>query len=565
MTQKEFNFTIGADPEFNLIMQGRKVDAKQTLMFAFQDKNKKEITPSNMGYQVKDSGEFGWDGRSSTAELRPAPAKTPHELVANMSKVLKTISKHIKMFNISTLSEFDPIGGHIHFEIPKGVTWTTEKRNSIHRKMASFYMPILLSENKVNLNLRIRQGYGSLKDNRIQEMFKYPDGTRGFTYEFRCPSSEWMTTPKIALSVLAYMSVVYHEIINRPRSFCKYSDIVYKNDKQGDALQTLAVMDYNLLTTQILTKIKKYIKNFEMYEHYKTEIDYIFKPEQILKEKNKMEYNLSLGWELDKQNQVVKKKEITMSKTKFSKIKETKNLDDIKKVMNIYSNDDTNVVLFTEALKDRVSTFNWKLKNNYYIFGIRKGIDKMIIRNFTGEFLAGEDVIKTQSDLTAVEKLFGRMKQKFSSITHIPPKSLIIDFKTGKPKNPLDSSLLIGLPYEMRTKENLTPFLEAIWDIENNKLVPSTFSEKATKNLTDDLFEADSKKGNVYQILTASPSTQNPPVAFTANNPETTRRLEAISNEIQQQEREEAAFTEEETREGGIASEISRDIENITT
>ena len=55
----------------------------------------------------------------------------------------------------------------------------------------------MISENKTNLNLRIKQHYGELNDFRIDKHFNYKDGTDGFTFEFRCPSAEWLTTPKI--------------------------------------------------------------------------------------------------------------------------------------------------------------------------------------------------------------------------------------------------------------------------------------------------------------------------------------------------------------------------------
>lgn len=543
MSKKEFKFKIGADPEFNLVMQGRKIDAQQTLEFALKGKKNMKFIQGKMGFDINDFGNFGWDGQSSTAEIRPKAANTPQELIKNIEGILKEVSQHINLFDVSTTSEFDPIGGHIHFEVPKGESWSNEKRNALHRKMSSFYLPVLLSENKVNLNLRIRQGYGSLKDNRIQKMFSYPDGTDGFTYEFRCPSAEWMTTPKIALATLSYLAVVYHEIINKPRSFGKYSDIIYKSDKQGDALQTLAIMEFNLLTRQIMSKTKKYIKNFAMYEHYKDEIEYLFHPEKILKDKSMAEYNLKIGWKLGKNSQQPKKKDILISKNRFKQIIADKNLDDIKKVMNIHSNDDTNVILFTEALKDRISAFNWKLKNNYYIFGIRKGINEIVIKNFSGDFLAGNNLIKTTSDLDTMDNLFARMQDKFQANGSSSGKNIIIDFKTGKPKNINSTSILIGLPYEMRIKEDIKPFLESIWNIEKEHCIPSQIMQKG-QNLIDDYPLPLAEKGEIYQILSNNPPTDPTRIVFARENASNRAAMDGITREAQQQEREEQAHNE---------------------
>lgn len=533
---KEFKFKIGADPEFNLTMQNRKIDAHQTLNFALKGKRNFKKADNEMGFSLEGFGEIGWDGSDTTAEIRPKAANTPQKVVNNIAMILKESSKHINLFDISTLSEFSPIGGHIHFEVPKETKWKKDKENSIHRKMSSFYLPILLSENKTNLNLRIRQGYGSLKDYRIEKKFEYEDGAPGYTYEFRCPSAEWMTTPKLAESTMAYMAVVYHEVINKPNSFKKYSDVIYKSDKQGDALQTLAIMEFNLLTKQIMSRIKKYIKGFEMYEFYKNEIEYLFQPEKILKDKMKAGYNVSLGWDLNKHNPAPKKTEILSSKKKFQQITKNSNLDEIKKVMNIHSNDDTNVVLFAEALKDRVSAFNWKLKNNYFIFGIRKGINSIVAKNLMDDYLAGKEIIKTEMDMQAMDDLFGRMKNKFSinNSNFNNTQQITIDFKTGKPKNTKETSVIIGLPYEMRTKEDIKPFLELIWNIEKGKTSLTKVVNKQ-EGLINDVNDLENR-GEIYKILNKQAQEPSEVVVFAREQANHVNAMAGLTREILQEE-----------------------------
>lgn len=528
---QEFPFSIGADPEFNLILQNRKVDAQQTMKIALN--GKKQLKPVNMGFQVENHGDFGWDGNAATAEIRPKPAKTPQAVVAHLKGILKAVGGHLRLFDISTLSEFGPIGGHLHFEVPKGEDWSDEKRLTLHRKMASFYLPLLLTENKISLNLRLRQGYGSLKDNRVEQRFTYPDGAVGYTYEFRCPSAEWMTTPKLATATIAYLAVIYHEILHRPRTFAKCRDVLYKNDKQGDALQTLAILEFDLLTKQMMKRIKGYLQHFEMYPHYRQEIDYLFQPKKVLQDKMAAQYNLNLGWGLTDKQRAPKKKDILASKKKFRQVAAGQNLDEIKKVMNIQANEDTNVPLFVETLKDRIAAFNWRLKNNYYVFGVRKGLDAIVARNLQGDFLAGYQLVKTACDLSSLANLFDRMEEKFQLYdSRWRLAATLLDFRTGKTKNLLTTAILIGLPYDLRVKENVKPFLELIWNLEKDHLPPAA---PAVKKLVDDRRLPDSEKGLVYQVLNNLQPTAQPPVVFASPNSTHENALTQLTQEVTRQ------------------------------
>ncbi len=442
----KLNFKIGADPEFALIMQGRKIDARQTLQYILR-------------------------GKPEFREL-----------------------------DMSTISEFGPIGGHIHLEIPKGEKYSTDKQHLIHRKVSSFYLPIILSENKTNMNIRIRQGYGALNDCRIEPRFKYDDGSPGLTYEFRCPSAEWLTTPKIAKATLAFLATIYNEVINHPKNIAKYDDIVYKSDKQGDALQQLAIMEYSPLTNQILQKTRKYIKQFELYPEFKEEIDYILSPKQVIADKVKADYNIAIGWGLSKKTKP-QKKQILASKAVMQKMAKEGDFDQIKRIMNIHYNEDTNVGLFAENLKDKIAAFNWKLKNNYFIFGIRKGIEEIVCRNLKNEYFSGRKLIKTMLDKREIDKLFSKMSDRFMDGNGFQSNT-IIDFKTGKPKNVAETSIVIGLPYSMRVEENLKPFLELIWNLENEKITPEIFKANVQEQLKDDLSIPLNERGEVYKILT---------------------------------------------------------------
>ena len=535
--KKDFDFKIGADPEFVLTMQGRKVDAQQTMEYMLSGKKGFKKNTNSMGYNVEPFGNIGWDGSSSTAEVRPKPSNNAKEVVNNLAGIFKEFIKHVNIFNMSTISEFSSVGGHIHFEIPKGETWSPEKKNNLHRKLASFYLPVFVGENKTNLNLRIRQGYGSLKDSRIEEHFKHPDGSPGHTFEFRCPSAEWLTTPKIAAATLAYLGTVYYEIIHHPRNFSKFNDIIYKSEKQGEALQTLAIMEFEVLNQGILNKAKKYVRTFEMYEQYKDEIEYIFNPKQIIKDKSKADYNIVTGWNLIEKTALPKKSEIMSSKRKMQAMAKEKDFDELKKVMNIHYNDDTNVGLFAENLKDRVAAFNWKLKNNYFIFGVRKGITEILAQNLKKDYLSGDSLIKTTSDKEYTDRLFDKMVRKFGE-SHSFQNNMTIDFKTGKPKDIRESTIIIGIPYDMRTTENVNPFLEFIWKLEKGEIKQNDKKEN-TPLINDENF-TEEHRGELYKIL-AKKKTEVETVILDDGSVSLRNNLRAIEGiiiEEQQQEEE---------------------------
>src|SRR5574343_48392 len=154
---KKFNFTIGADPEFNVVSQGRKVDARYTMCKLLEKDGKFN---SNTGLIVEGAGNIGWDGCSSTGELRPDPSNYPKGLAENIGKLFEEYANKINLFDLSTLSFYSSVGGHIHFQLPD-TNVNDAKLRKMHRQLASFYLPIMMSENKINLELRNKGGYGN--------------------------------------------------------------------------------------------------------------------------------------------------------------------------------------------------------------------------------------------------------------------------------------------------------------------------------------------------------------------------------------------------------------------
>ena len=67
-TIKKFPFNMGADPEFNIVMQDKRIDANG-LFKSIMSKDKKTFKETEMGYKIKDFGSLGWDGNAATAEI----------------------------------------------------------------------------------------------------------------------------------------------------------------------------------------------------------------------------------------------------------------------------------------------------------------------------------------------------------------------------------------------------------------------------------------------------------------------------------------------------------------
>lgn len=462
---KNFPFTIGADPEFNVVSQGRKVDACYTMQKLLE---KDPTFNRNNGLDVEGAGNIGWDGCSSTGELRPSPSSNAKGLTENIGKLFAEYVKRINLFDLSTLSFYSSVGGHIHFQLPNTDISDTKIKN-LHRQMASFYLPIMMSENKINLELRTKGGYGSLNDFHGDNYFDGPDGEDSVrTYEFRTPSAEWITTPKIAEATIAYLGTVWNEMINHPKNIKKCSDIIYKNDKQGTALQDLLMSDYTTLTRAMFKDIKKHVQTFEFYPEYKEQIDYIFNPEKVMSDKKKVGYNIIEGWNLVQKNKFTKRD--LRSKKKFNERAMSIDLDNTRSLINISYNTDPQCDVFANDISNKAAAFKWKLNKTYFLFGLRKGVNEIMAADMAGNIYSGLDKLKTQNDLVAFRDLFNRMNGRFHN--NNGRSALRLDFNTGELVKEDVNTIIVGIPYELRMKRDTTPIIDFIYDIENGTKKP---------------------------------------------------------------------------------------------
>lgn len=467
-----FPFKLGADPEFNFVVQNRhtgRLRADSLMKDFFSDKR-----PTSGGFNIA-GGNAGWDGNSATGEIRPKPENSPSGLTANIGKMYAEICKRSpSAVKISVRSDTAPVGGHIHFELDEeSKNMSDAKARIVQKRLSTFYTPIALGEDQANQALRLQTSYGRFNDFRREN---------GKTYEYRTPSAEWQLTPKICEATLAYLGTVWFEAVHRPKSFTKL-EALYPNDRAGNAVQQLLMSRYTLLGKAIIGEIKKVIKNFEYYPMFKDEIDYILNYEKVLKDKQKSLFCINLGWEFQESRQPTKK--LINNETQIRKRLNNIDIDRWLELFKIPYNPDTNVKDFVDALKRRILAFDWNLKNEYYMFGMRKGIAKPIVMNGNFQFVVGGDQIKTIRDRDAVVETFKRMKQRMQRAFRVAP----------------EKSMIIGLPYDDRMKKNIRPLIEMIYDMEKTEVEASIHKDSELKN---DVEEPQENWGEIARAYASS-------------------------------------------------------------
>lgn len=494
MPNKKLKFKLGSDPEFSFLFQGKRVSASSLIEKAL--KGKTGFSHCGGGYKCI-GGEMGWDGCSCTAEIRPDAADNIDDIVKNFKNILTSSYKHLSPFDMSVLSIHSPVGGHVHFQISKEMNENEAAKDILHKKVASFFLPILVSENKMNLRIRSQGGnYGSLTDYHGTNEFEC-NGKREYTYEFRTPSAEWLITEKICRATFAYLATIYNEILYRPENFKKYMFLVVRSKEQAIALHKLAVTEYIGITESIFNHMKKAVKTFELYQDYKEEIDYIFNPAKVVKDKEKAEYNIAIGWGLKSKTKKCSPnlKDLT-NEDVFKKLSSKKNLDALNEASKLSYNDDFNVAAIADSLSKRIAAFEWDLKNSYFLFGLKKGVSTPIIFDMDLNVFSGQEEIKTVEDADAFKGLIERAYNKFGNRGA---------FK--KTINPATMKLeerkvtFIGLPYDMRVKNDIKDYLKILRSLEEGVYQATAFTDlaKNRKNLINDVDLSESKKGKFYR------------------------------------------------------------------
>ncbi len=475
--EKKLPISIGADPECNYMVGPQSIGASGLLGTLFAGN-----AESYRGFKCEGGG-IGQDA-GDVGEFRPTFAWSVKKLVENMKMMLGEIHKRGRIISASTKNDRHAIGGHMHF----GISDTGAALAKIHRQLSVYCLPLMLGEDPTNVAKRMSgSSYGKIIGDS-----GYRSEVKGShrTYEIRFLTAEWLTTPKIMAGVFAYMVTILHEIKAHPENFEKEKDILFKNDIQANAFQQLTVSEYMGFAVQTMKTIRKHIRSFELYKQHKNEINYIMRPHQVLRDKRKVDFDIMRGWKFLTEKSPNKKylNNKNLIKRKLKDI----DTDKLKTLLDFSYNDDTHVAQFVDELINRVLAFSWSLKNRYFFFGLRKGFEYPVISNGYHEILEAKD-IKTTSDLAMVGQFMGTVTSKLSS------KSKFNTYGAAR------STIIVGLPYEMRIKKDIGAFIDLILELEGK-----TFKAIDAEKLIEDreiaaktvhTEEEKEKIGKIYLLL----------------------------------------------------------------
>ncbi len=463
--EPELPFMIGCDPEFLMFFGTRGLDASQ-IINSFFSRNP-QYRSGNNGFQIPNVGNFGWDGASSTAELRPVATKKISTMVENLRTMLTTISEKIPTVDLTTLSIGSPIGGHIHVDDflhsresdYSGLNPTSRAEvTRVENVMATYLLPIAASDHRVSALNRLKGGnYGKLTE------FRYERKGNVVTNEIRGLTAEWMTTPELAYATFAYIVTVWHELKKRNAELAK-ADFITRTKEQNQTLQRMMLGDYKIIERGISQSIRKEIKSFELYPVFQKQIDFILNPEAVMEHKAGVGWNINTGWNLTKFKKP-SKRALTSPKM-ATEVLRKQSIPDIHQHFGLMYNDDYNVSLFSSAIAERIAGLNWQLKHDYFLFGFKKDVNGFAAMWPDGRMF----VMPTNKPIAEIISVMQKMQKR--AIGRYVAR---IDPKTGQVRRTDNNSkIIIGIPYEDRAAKDPRALIELIYNIENKKLEPQT-------------------------------------------------------------------------------------------
>lgn len=435
----EFNFKLGADPECVFIKGNQLAHAGELLDAIFGG-----------SIHHKSAGEFGKDGHTATAELRPAPGNTPRQITDNIKSLITSFTDEEFCVDIITESKYKSIGGHIHFELPEH--WSETKMQGLQAFLSAMYVPLFLGENKRSVVSRLRDNYGT-----FSQFKKHNPTNNVYTHEFRAPTAEWMTTEKLTYATFAYWFVVYNEYLKHPR---KYKDLMLLNEASQKAMQVIALEKPELGAVYAQSIIKE-VKTFEHYKDFKEEIDFVTNAKAVLKEKEKAQYSIRNGW--GKKLQTVSSRDISKKYTVTQTEKPIKT--EVLNIIKPHHNGDLNTEFFATALAMVQAHAKKRLKHEYFIYGAQN--IKTPIVSVGETVLHGIDNAETPDSFTKLKNTIQKMTDK------------------ARERGLSNKTILIGLPRDMRESGVLAPFLKLIKECEKDALTEQSFVPSMAKDAVE--------------------------------------------------------------------------------
>lgn len=261
--------TIGSDPELAIVSSGNVLSACNVF------KPTKNPTSINC--------DFGYDGHNATAEIRPKPASTPQEAVANIKKLLEKNKKkypNAYKYNLMSTSHSLSLGGHIHFG--NKIFKRSEKSiiDVVHNLDNLLAFPSMYLENYEDAIYRRNGSYGSFSDYRQQN----------WGFEYRTLSS--FIASKALTSSIYFLSYAIADATINFKYHCK--DIV-RTDGFDQAFRN---QFRDLLKPQLpyVFKEQKKLPKYKEEKEYRDNIDYF--QEAVKKELPLFAEEIKKGWNI---------------------------------------------------------------------------------------------------------------------------------------------------------------------------------------------------------------------------------------------------------------------------
>lgn len=442
---------MGCDPEFMLTMAGKPIRT-HTAAAIMEDR----------AYGIEDEAHGSLGADCGLCELRPMPSKDITKLASNIKHVLKAAAKQpIGAFIFSPLSleGRGACGGHIHIEAPQGLNTDITRYNTIVRQMFSFYLPLWLADTQDNTATRCKTGYGQYGDVRLDPHGYTDPKTKqwvgSYTIELRTPTAEWLTSPKTMLATFAYVGVVMNEILNHPDKMKEFNDFIFRNKDEFKLVERVAQERNKIFVSPLLSKIKRAVKQMELYKDYKREINWLFDEEKVRAEKEKHEYDILRGWGLRDEKLTL----AVLTDPSILKRKLTKAIDSGYEVSpSEYNphimNGEAGVAALVHGLNKACIALKWNLKHRYTFYGISEkyGVKGLITADNKYNVLFGAEFIQDDEQKSKTKRALGVIYKKYSRA---------------------DMRYVIGLPKEFRRKGNIQELIQYIHMLES-KLPPES-------------------------------------------------------------------------------------------
>ena len=432
----KLKFNIGADPECQAVLGNYKMSFSALRERYF--KGNRLIAQDHNGI----------------VELHPPARKDPKLVAAYIGVAAKVIAEKLPSIQLLTLNQHSPVGGHIHLEMPQDIDINLTE---LDRFLSTFWLPLVLSENKVSLKQRRQQGYGDILNYRYEPKGLWPDGKPLYTFEFRFPSAEWQISQKIAEATLCYAAMIHNEVLYNRENIIKYRKLIWQTQEQANSMLSVILSSNMAMAKSFLEEIKTAVKTFELYEQYQEEVDYIMDYVQVHKDKEAFDYDIVKGWDIKSQNSPFT--DVTTTRTNKTMNAELSERDrtDLPEICinSIVINTDTNMTAIASSIMNYCLKNKMMLKNNYWLYGLRDGIANPIVYDLPrGVIVMGED-IKTTADHQVATNLCAKMNHKF--------KQRGVEYQDHQ-------VYLIGLPRDWRRDTlNIVAVIKLIAELEENE------------------------------------------------------------------------------------------------